>query len=1030
VVFAEGRFEQESERGRHLIAHELAHVVQQSPGTLRREVTVPASCKAIPPHDPTGLMWPKVGVEVEFGRLYLTENRDQLNNLVWHLIAFGHEAFLIRPGIEAAVSFARRVSFAASVGTRDGGVCDPDAGDYEICLWRDKLKKVAGPLEEVAEAAYQACKNMLDCFHEAVRINAYAQLAENEREANAEKIKYGIKIDAKTYEAIDYSSGYASEIEIVKYSMDPTSPGAAGLAKAAGFLLKQREKVWAKLELQNQHAYIDPNSGYVSTDKEYDELGKAVDAQKVEYNKSRSVIIAMFPVLAQFSEIGQSDKDLRKIAETAPGDDIARLVGGKIHDTLKNIKKSRADLDSNDINLWRLEPMVDLTKAQFGGETDPVLMRLVEQKVHQEEPGVLASIALLFLNIAAILLAPATGGLSLAFAAGVNLAVTAAHVEEYLQQSALAGSALNKAKALSHDEPSLFWLAFEVVGTVFDVATAAVTVFKTLGPLVKAAVAAKGGKEAAEALEAVRIAARDAELGERVVEKIGALRKGEKLLVEGAEEESKLILEVEELATTEAKQEIGTALETAAGEVHVSDAGHVFSCASPCTELGAKYAEIFGADEKLAGRLADIQKDAEAAAALKKEAQAAAGAEKANKLAESEELADKVKKATKTLEDDIAAAHPEVAAAKAEQAAAATQVAIEGAGYELPVVLETERIAAATAKLRKGFPAFAKLSDGAIERILRAGYALDEAGKLRPAIRWASRVRGQLLEELAAVRVRNLLGSASGRAALGLEKEAGDLIFVEGSRIRSAGRQLTDGMIVRRVGDRIEVVAVLESKAGKWAASKLTESIEGLKHMSAADLLDGLEQADAIADVAKIDASLAPQLNPKAIKAMTEAERDAFRVRVVAAMKKMPTEEYRAIRDMMQKEGGQIGLNIERLLTEDERTVEIALTDAAGEATNVTAEIPRRPRFLGAAPAEVDLGKAGTTMSLEAASKHAGLEETLKGTTAKLRAEGFDFAQLDLGELGMTTEDLKKVSEQLIEALGPEFMAAKNAGIK
>ena len=168
--------------------------------------------------------------------------------------------------------------------------------------------------------------------------------------------------------------------------------------------------------------------------------------------------------------------------------------------------------------------MVGLTKAQFGGEEDLVLMRLVEQKVHQEEPGVLASIALLFMNIAAILLAPETGGLSLVAAAGVNAAVTVSHVEEYLQQSALAGSALNKAKALSHDEPSLFWLAFEVAGTVFDVATAAVTVFKTLGPLVKAAVVAKEGKEATEALKAVEIASQDAGLAKRVAEKIDALR--------------------------------------------------------------------------------------------------------------------------------------------------------------------------------------------------------------------------------------------------------------------------------------------------------------------------------------------------------------------------------------------------------------------------------------------------------------------------------------------------------------------------
>ena len=137
---------------------------------------------------------------------------------------------------------------------------------------------------------------------------------------------------------------------------------------------------------------------------------------------------------------------------------------------------------------------------------------------------------------------------------------------------------------------------------------------------------------------------------------------------------------------------------------------------------------------------------------------------------------------------------------------------------------------------------------------------------------------------------------------------------------------------------------------------------------------------------------------------MTEAQRDAFRARVIVAMKKMPTEDYRAIRDMMQTEGGQIGSGTsERLLIEDERTVEIALTDAAGEATNVTAEIPKRPRFLGAAPAGVDLEKTG-----KAAAGDPG--QNPGEHNRKAPRPGGQISRSSIWvEFGMTTEDLKKV---------------------
>jgi hypothetical protein len=999
IVFGAGAYEPDAEQGRKLIAHELAHVLQQATPQMvqRQPEDVPQGLAT--PHDATLHAWPTVGESVRFGNLELTQDRNQLENLVWHLIAVGDREMMIEPGIEAGVNLAQRVRFSSNVHAPSAGTCpEPDDPNYESCHRGEILRVISEPLEDLADAAFQECKQMLDRFYKAARKNALDLLAANEQEAKAEAIKYGIKIEETTYEAIDYFSGFSSEITITSFAMDEKSPGAAGLRKAAHFLLERRKPVYAKIAEQNEHAYIDPMSGFGSTDAQYDVIGKEVEAEKAEYNKSRAVVTAMFPVLSQFSDIEESEDDLRQIAETAPGPDIARLVGKKINDTLKNIKDSREGLD-DDVNVWRLDPIIGLTKAQFGADTNPVLTSIVDEKVRREQPGILTSIALGVMNIAAILLAPETGGLSLAAAAGVNVAVTASHVKEYLQQKALAGSALDKARALSHDDPSLFWLAFEVVGTAVDVGTAAVTVFKTVAPLAKAAIAAKDAKEVNEALEAIKLASGDAKLADQVIAQIDAIRRGEGAVVKGFAEESKLFAEVGKLSEAEAAAEIGEVLETPVSKVHVSRAGHVFSCASPCTELGAKYANIFATDESLNTRLLAIQKDAGEAATLRD----------AGKLAEADALAGQVKHATADLEAAIRQAHPEIAAAEAaveaEKAAAATQIAIEGAGHAAPAVLPASRMAAAAQKLAADFPALAKLEPGAMERIVRAGFAVSETGGLRQAVRWASRVRGQLLEELAAVRVRGLLTTAEGRAVLGLEKEAGELTFIEGSRIRDAqGLQLTDGMVVRRTGARIEIVAVVESKAGAWSAGKLSESLQGLKRMSAGDLVEGVVDGGLAKKIAKIDPGLAGQLSGKAVDALDNAARTAFRERLLAAIDKLPDADLKPLKKVMQAGEGQVSSDIERLMEADDRTVQIMLKDAQGGATSVTAELPKRPRFLGTVPSDV-----GT----------ADLAKTL-------RVQGFDFANLDLAELGMTQKELDAVSRAIIKELGSEFETAAN----
>jgi hypothetical protein len=1017
IVFARGAYAPGTDDGRRLLAHELAHVSQQADGLRRQPAPGAPAADADQPMGPPEPIkdvelrpWSTVGARVTIGGLQLTEDRGQLDNVTWHLVAHGAPEAMVSPGIDAPAFFAAYVSRNALIMRPIAGTCpEPDdpAYEYRGCPQAEALQRIVEPLWAAAEDTRREARAMLGRFHEHARLNALRMLAASEREANAEAIKYGITATRYIETNYDYT----------EYEMDERSLGGEGLRNAAKLLVKRRDAIndaWARVQ-GSMHTTIRVASDTVKTtfDPDYQSNRDRYDERVKEYQAARNIVCSMFPILTAYSDVAESDRDLRKIAEQPLGDELASLLGGKIWEILGNIHDARAGLDPvDDVNVWTLDVVMGLTKAQFGGAQNPALLALVDEKIEDEEPGPLAGIALLVLNIGAILLAPATGGLSLAVAAGVNVGVAAVHVQDYLQQQMLSGTAFDRAKALSSQEPSLFWLAVEIVGAGLDVG-AAVSFFRTVGPLAKTAMAAKETKEASHAVGAIRVVAHDAkelELAEQIIAKIGDARRGKAVVIEGFEAESRLLTEV----AVEA-DEIGRPLKTATGELHLGKSGHVFSCASPCTEIGFKYADIFAQDEELRGALEAVRADARRVADL----------QDAAKMLEADELATKVKTNAAALEKKIHDAYPAARASAEVEAAlaeSATKLALEDVGHRAARVLTAESIQATRAALSE-FPVVAQLSDGAIERILRAGLAHAKGGGLRQATKWASAVRGQLLEELAAVRVRAMLGDPAGRVALGLERDAADLVFVEGSRIRDAeGLQLTDGMIVRRVKDRVEIVAVLESKAGAWSTGKLEAGLKGLKKMPLEELIDGVLEGRVVRKLEALDPRLAGRLNFKALETLDDPARELLHTQIWDAIGRLPEAERTSLKQLMQWGDGQISSDIERLLLADDRTVEILLKDAEGATLKVTAEVPKRPRFLGATPSDVDVTK------LPKMGRAAKTGET-EDIAAKLRDSGFDFTPLQLDELGMTADGLRKLSARIVKELGGKYEAAANAAL-
>lgn len=648
VAFADGTYAPETADGKRLLAHELTHVVQQGEGRggasiLQRDVK-PGVAKG--PAPPVVHPWPTVGAQVDWAGIPLTEDPRQLREQMVLLVAQGKPELgvPIQPGIGAPSDLFSRLLMGppSCAPGMSGNDCD-----RAIAL----RNKIIPALSKVVSELHKEHEDYLAEFEKTAKARAMDTLEANKTEAQKELARYGIREETVAHTPgppggvpVDAGSqDYGPTWLETRKTMDQESPAGKGLQAAAGVLLKRREDLDAAIADRESHIKLkrDPDDpehkGMIFVqDEGYAAADTNVKTQTDSYEDLREALAAEYPTLDKFARLDQDRQGLQDLATQGPGPAMAALIGQRIADTLRDIETSKEGLaNPGEVNVWRLAPMVDLTRADLGVGQDLVKTTLVDEKVKSEAPGIFEGIALAVMNVAALLLAAPTGGLSLAVALGVNAAVAYQHTKEYMMQSALAGSSLRKASALSHEEPSLFWLAVEIVGVAVDAATLVQT-FRALSPLARAAAtAAKDSKEAEEAIKALEQAAKDhpggAELAKKLAAKARALQAGEEAssAVRAAAKpgELKVLEAAGEAARTEAAGEaLGKGVLKAGGEVKVGKAGHLFSCTSPCTILREKYAEALGKNAALDSELQRLEglakqaKTAEEANAVAKQA--------------------------------------------------------------------------------------------------------------------------------------------------------------------------------------------------------------------------------------------------------------------------------------------------------------------------------------------------------------------------------------------------------------------------
>ena len=633
-------------------------------------------------------------------------------------------------------------------------------------------------------------------FEETAKTLARETLDRSEVEERAAAFRYGIDWKTVSVQVADCMFGDCKQ-DVSVAEMSEDAPDVKELQAAAALLLKRRQAVdkakqAVKDSSENYADAVNSNSPneiifahiYYGNEVSYKEK---VD----EYNLVYGYLAQRHPFLKVIGDLESSTSNLETFTKPGAGLAMAAILGKEIVERLSNIQKVRGGLEDRDkVNIWRLPNLVALTQIRMGAEMDALTQRWVTNQVDAEKPGMFESIALLIFNIGAILLAAPTGGASLAVAFGVNAAVAAEHVKDYMMQKALTGTSFDKAQALSQDEPSLFWLAVDIVGVAFDAAAA----FKALAGTVKAVKLAKEAKDAAKVaseLEKLETAARNIggeELWLKISAHMGESASAERSALSAlglAEDEIKSLRVGAELSEKEIQAgTLSGKVSSSTGKV--SRSGHIFSCASPCTWMRDKYPALLGPDVVLEGEAATLKKQflaleenaAKAAEDVRLAESNLQNAKPAERIAANDKLA-QAKNAAEVVEKNVAALDAKLAkevtsrstiqklgeltAAETSKLRKLSADAISKFGELEPAVAKRllqvapESIEKLTALGPRGLQKLAQFEPATIEMFAKLEaeslkYVADLSG---PTIEWLSKLKPSAVAKIAAAEVRS-----------------------------------------------------------------------------------------------------------------------------------------------------------------------------------------------------------------------------------------------------------------------------------
>jgi hypothetical protein len=170
--------------------------------------------------------------------------------------------------------------------------------------------------------------------------------------------------------------------------------------------------------------------------------------------------------------------------------ELVRLVQNTAQDRLNDIQDARNQLTEDPEKVWDAEGAIERAKQALAIRQGTVYSGIIANKLEHIAHNRLfrdlflgaLGIAITVATVGAAAPIVAAGALGVATVSGLALYY---HYDEYRTQQAFVGSDFDRAHALSANEPSLFWLALDIVGFGLDLGAAA-SAFTRLAGLARA----------------------------------------------------------------------------------------------------------------------------------------------------------------------------------------------------------------------------------------------------------------------------------------------------------------------------------------------------------------------------------------------------------------------------------------------------------------------------------------------------------------------------------------------------------------
>jgi hypothetical protein len=527
--------------------------------------------------------------------------------------------------------------------------------------------QIAEKATRVLDQLLRERQQVLDRFRGHIGATLAQLLFEGEDSINAEIERYGLQRSVE-YHVVDMPGGGMRTETTYSYSMDQ-GPRTEVMAAAARDLLEQRREL-DRIEGQLRNLYMRDilramtPGGALSAARpsirdmvERGRLKAELLQKERQYRILGAIHSRRYPLLGAFLD------DTSALERLASGHGRAHTAGELLWQRLERIHDTRRDLEDGDINLWKLDQVIEIAKRTGGIPAGSLYDAWVTERNQEAKDDdkvkdyILAAVSI----VLGILAIPATGGASLALAAG-SAAASATSLSRAIADYKLkrADNMADRAFAIAGDDPSSLWIALEVVGLVLDVGQAVAVLRSIKGP-VKAAVEAN----ADQVDEAIEAAVRAAEaqrpgLGRQIRQ--GILRQraeGGRSLAEtlggAAGHEARAVARTAETIAEGAEDALGSVPSGVVGhQIKVTPDGFVIRCSSPCDVLFLQYADEINSSPELARRWNEMEQAARRAAAAGDSAAADAAALEARHLIDEFEairLAPRVRDGGLTAED-------------------------------------------------------------------------------------------------------------------------------------------------------------------------------------------------------------------------------------------------------------------------------------------------------------------------------------------------------------------------------------------